>query len=70
TEALVNELQTATIALPERKITFDDSEDANNTARASPRVQLLIHQHLNNKTNLSAKTSSSTEDTLMSNSEV
>ncbi|CAF3842512.1 unnamed protein product [Rotaria magnacalcarata] len=70
TEALVNELQTATIALPERKITFDDSEDANSTARASPRVQLLIHQHLNNKTNLSAKTSSSTEDTLMSNSEV
>ncbi|CAF4758697.1 unnamed protein product [Rotaria socialis] len=64
TEALVNELQTVTIAIPERKITFDDSEDVNSTARTSPRVQLLIQQHLNNKTNLS------TEDTLMSNSEV
>ncbi|CAF0799870.1 unnamed protein product [Rotaria sp. Silwood1] len=59
TEALVNELQSTPIG-GERKITFDDSED-NNTARTSPRIQLLIQQHLLNKP------SSSTEDLLIPN---
>ncbi|CAF2523307.1 unnamed protein product [Rotaria sp. Silwood2] len=62
TEALVNELQSSPTGA-ERKITFDDSED-NNTARASPRIQLLIQQHLTNKPN------SSTEDILLSNDEI
>lgn len=72
TEALVNELQTIPVtieAIPERKITFEEGEDVNSTARTSPRVQLLIQQHLSNKKNVPSKMSSSTEDNLASNSE-
>jgi hypothetical protein len=59
TEALVNEIQSSPIN-NERKLSFDQSEDVSHSIRASPRMQLLIQQHLSNENTRSEEKSNST----------
>jgi len=50
TEALVNELQSSTID-EEHKLDFGDNDDLDNNIRESPRMKLLMQQHLLNENN-------------------
>jgi hypothetical protein len=62
TEALVNETQSPNMS-KQHQTSFDNNVNLNNSNRASPRMQLLMQQHLSNKPNSKDNSSSSIQKT-------